>query len=210
MNIYLNSDIHKNYKNIIKKGIIPDKSDFNFYDFLFVQSKFHAKHFHSFGVKKDKIIIAGSPRFCPEWIQNLDKIYEDFVPSNQFKNKTKIVFMLPHWIYNVDKEATIDLINKISNMENIYLIIKNHTRADTGLFPKNIKVNSNVEVNSNTNSTSLINWADIIINFGSSIGIEAIIKKKILICPNYLHENNVIFEKIRLLIILLIKEKLFP
>ena len=95
-------------------------------------------------------------------------------------------------------------------MENIYLIIKNHTRADTGLFPKNIKVNSNVEVNSNTNSTSLINWADIIINFGSSIGIEAIIKKKILICPNYLHENNVIFEKVRLLIILLIKEKLFP
>ena len=86
--------------------------------------------------------------------------------------------MLPHWIYNVDKEATLDLINKISNMENIYLIIKNHTRADTGLFPKNIKVNSNVEVNSNTNSTSLINWADIIINFGSSIGIEAIIKKK--------------------------------
>ena len=109
-------------------------------------------------------------------------------------NKKKIVFMLPHWIYNVNKQATINLIKKISEIQNIYLVIKNHTRADTGLFPKSEKTEQNVEVIDSVSSSSLIDWSEIVINFGSSIGIEAILKNKKLVCPSYLQENDLAFK----------------
>lgn len=195
LNIYLNSDIHQNfYKNIIK-GKLLNQSEFNiYYDFLFVQSKYHAKHFNSFGVQRNKIIVAGSLRFCDEWI----KIHKTFTPKFESKikvnNKIKIVFMLPHWIYNVDKQKTLTLIKKISSINNVVVIIKNHTRADTGLFPKNESISNNVEITSSVSSSSLIDWSDIVVNFGSSIGIEAILKNKKLVCPVYLQQNKLLYE----------------
>ena len=46
LNIYINSDIHQNFKKNIIKGKILNQSDFNIYDYIFVQSKFHATIFH--------------------------------------------------------------------------------------------------------------------------------------------------------------------
>ena len=37
--------------------------------------------------------------------------------------------MCPHWSYNVNKEETFKMIEKISHLEDINLYVKPHTRA---------------------------------------------------------------------------------
>ena len=49
-------------------------------------------------------------------------------------------------------------------------------------------------VNSSIDSPSLVNWADVVINVASSIAIEALIQKRPIIYPFYLHRNKTIFD----------------
>ena len=53
---------------------------------------------------------------------------------------------------------------------------------------------NNVEFESESSSTSLIKWCDMMINFGSSIGLEAIYQEKNIIYPRYLHSNQTIHD----------------
>ncbi len=199
LNIFLNSDLHQNSIMSLKKnGVLTDFSNWNFYDFIIVQTKFHKDHFVRFGVNSNKVKVWGSLRFSKIWQSlNLDN-HEKFISNYDVKNKTKIVFMMPHWIYNVHKNETLSLISKILELKNIHLIIKDHTREDTGLFPENKKSeflrSDNVEFNSSSSSVSLISWSDITINFGGSIGIEVLMQDKLLINPKYLTFNTTAFE----------------
>ena len=198
LNVYLNSDIHQAYVSKIKKGLLPNFKPWNKYDKIIVQSKFHADHMNRFGIDDSRILVWGSARFSPEWQEINSSLYEEFLPSKKNNSKVNIVFMLPHWVYNVDKKNTIDLIYKISENKNLYIVIKDHTRGDTGTFPENHKEElsnrNNIEFNAITSSTALISWSDIVINFGSSIGLDAIYKGKAVIYPRYLHKNFTIHD----------------
>ncbi len=198
LNIYLNSDIHQTYIAKIKKGILPNFKPWNKYDRIVVQSHFHAEHMKRFGLEANKISVWGSARFSPEWQKVNFGIYETFISKKISTNKVKIVFMLPHWIYNVNKDETLRLIKDISKLKNIHLVIKDHTRGDTGEYPRNerniLNAKENVEFETEASSTSLIKWCDLIINFGSSIGLEAIYQEKSIIYPRYLHSNQTIHD----------------
>lgn len=198
LNIYLNSDIHENYIKKIKKGVLPNFKPWNKYDNIIVQSHFHAEHMKRFGIEASKLHVWGSTRFSPEWQKVNYGMYDKFISKKNSKNRIKLVFMLPHWIYNVKKNETIDLVYEISKLKNIHLVIKDHTRGDTGEFPiheRNILNNmENVEFEKDASSTSLIKWCDLVINFGSSIGLEAIYQKKNVIYPKYLHTNKTIHD----------------
>ena len=50
------------------------------------------------------------------------------------------------------------------------------------------------EIADTANSVSLIRWSDVVISFGSSIGLEALIQRKLFINPSYLQTNETIFE----------------
>ena len=52
----------------------------------------------------------------------------------------------------------------------------------------------NVMVDKLEHSPALVKWADIIISFGSSIAIEALLQKKVIIHPKFLHFNTTIFD----------------
>ena len=52
----------------------------------------------------------------------------------------------------------------------------------------------NVIVNSSVDSPSLVRWSDVVINIASSIALEALIQKKPIIYPFYLHRNKTIFD----------------
>jgi hypothetical protein len=53
----------------------------------------------------------------------------------------------------------------------------------------------NTEVVANVPSVSLIEWSDAIINFGSSIGMEAFLQNKPHLNPSYLHTNSTVFDE---------------
>ena len=82
-------------------------------------------------------------------------------------------------------------------MDNILLAIKGHTRGDMVstsdyAYLADLK---HVDPDANAPSSSLITWADLVINFGSSIALEAIASRKHVINPAFLHKNKTVFDQ---------------
>jgi len=198
-NIYLNSDIHEKYRRNMARGRLPDFSSRNEFDYYVVQSRYHLEHCVRFGMKRTRIQAWGSTRFYPEWQRINMELCGEFKPQKESSGRLKVVFMLPHWNYNVDKDKTLYLLDELSGMDWIQLVIKDHTRGSAGLLPlsyqEKYKYKVNVEVNIAAHSPALIRWSDAVINFGSSIGLEALLQEKTLIYPGYLHSNQTIFDQ---------------
>tara|TARA_B100001964_G_C14049539_1_gene516376 strand:- start:173 stop:832 length:660 start_codon:yes stop_codon:yes gene_type:complete len=140
----------------------------------------------------------GSARFYPEWQELYLSLMPDFKSKNYSTDKIKVVFMLQQWGYKANKEETLALIDKLSTNENIYLVVKEHTRKGgrlSGTYKAGFKHARNVEFTMKFPSSALIHWSDVVINMGSSIGIDAILQGKYLINPVYLHGNRTIYEE---------------
>ena len=108
------------------------------------------------------------------------------------------LFFVPDWEYNVNRRACVELIKKIAALENVSLMIKVNTRG-TGSFSDEeldqFRGHLNVTFpNIDQHSTVLIKSADLVVNFASSIGLEAILQKKPVCNPVYLNVNTTIFD----------------
>jgi len=187
----------KQVKNI--RTNIPDHSERNNFDFYVVQSNFDKQQHIAMGLNPDKtLVVWGSARFYPEWARENLRICPAFKPSNSDNEKVKVVFMLHHWKYNVDQRSFLELVEKLMSCEWVYLVIKDSTRGEGGL-PDELRnrYNSlpNVEASVPAHSPALIKWSDVVINFASSIGLEALLQGKQLIHPFYLHGNVTIYDK---------------
>lgn len=199
VNIYLNLDIMELQREIyLKNGENRTTNVFNYID-LWVDPNYVTQKQHiSAGVDPNISEVWGSARYYPDWAKMNLEICPKFTPSKSTEGKIKLVFMLPHWAYNIDVCESVRLIKKLANLPWVYTIIKDHTRGGGGLneeFRKELNSLPNVEASVPAHSPSLIQWSDVVVNFGSSIGIEAILQDKILINPSYLHTNQTFFEK---------------
>jgi hypothetical protein len=198
-NIFLNWDVNTHLVAYhAKTGCWPDFSPRNKYDSYIVQSEHHREQKIAWGMEPNKVFTLGSMRFSPAWIQRHVEICS---PYDGFPNKVlaaiRIVFFVPHWHYNVDIKSTVDLIEQIGKEEETLLAVKAHTRGD-GLSPEvvdGLRSNNNIDLDAKAPSSSLIEWSDIVINFGSSIGLEAIVKGKVVINPVFLHRNKTVFDQ---------------
>jgi hypothetical protein len=147
----------------------------------------------------------GSLRFDLKWAKLNLSLAQKKYPKSIPENKLKIVFFLPHWSYNVSKTKCCSLIDKILNLDFVYLMVKAHTRGDGKLpdeYIQKITASENAEVLDDTPSPVIVHYSDIILNFGSSIGIEAVLQNKELWHLPYLHENKTIFDRVQNLITL--------
>jgi len=85
----------------------------------------------------------------------------------------------------------------LSEIPEVFIRLKGSTRKLEGLYHTEqehfIDIENIVFSNSET-STSLIQWSDVVINFASSIGLEAVMQNKIILNPKYLHTNKTIFD----------------
>ena len=198
-NIFLNWDVNTHLVAYhAKTGCWPDFSPRNKYDSYIVQSEHHRELKIAWGMEPKKVLALGSMRFSPAWIQRHLEICS---PYNGFSNNVlpaiRIVFFVPHWHYNVDIKKTVGLIQEIGNEEGTLLAVKAHTRGD-GLSREvidSLSTNSKIDLDAQAPSSSLIDWSDIVINFGSSIGLEAIVRKKIVINPFFLHTNKTVYDQ---------------
>ena len=103
--IYLNHDVNNKLKKIYKENAEgPDHSNRNIFDYYFVQSNYHRDLSIQWGHDEKKIMAIGSLRFSPEWQKINLEICPKFSINKNTHGKLKIVFMLPHWNYNVYKD----------------------------------------------------------------------------------------------------------
>jgi hypothetical protein len=196
LNIYLNDDITPGRKKAFEQGQQTMASR-NGYDAYVTQSEYDRQQEGTLGVDPDIHYVLGSTRYYSEWQAINEGLYDTYDPPNESTGSLKAVFMLPHWGYNVDKEQTLQLISTLADYDWLHLVIKEHTRGDSlpSELDDRLVRQDNTDVVADVSSVSLIKWADTVINFGSSIGIEALLQNKQLVNPYYLHSNRTIFEE---------------
>ena len=101
--------------------------------------------------------------------------------------------------YNIYNKKIFETLKKLSSIKDISLVVKDATREGKEYYDKN-KASGLLGKSlvgwfgNDVHSPALVDWADIVIVIGGSIGIEAILQNKILIYPTYLNNNSTLYE----------------
>ena len=198
-NIFLNSDVTFGYRKLTEKGIVPDQSDTNLYDYYIIQNPIRRDGWIKWGFDPIKTQAWGSLRFYPEWASINRKICPKFIFDKNSSKKTKVVFMQFQKDYNLKNQLIFDTLKKISFLNDILLAVKDATREGKEYYDKNKKAKTLGDslvgwYGNDVHSPSLIEWADVVIVIGGSIGIEAILQNKTLIYPLFLNTNSTLYE----------------
>lgn len=193
---YLNQDMTPQMRRILEEGR-QIRRNYAVYDAFVYQSEYHRDQDVELGMDPAICRVLGSARFCPEWEKVHTPLYPPFRAARDPGERTRIVMMVPHWEYNVDKQQTLALIQSLAQEQGIYFVVKEHPREALDLpdsVEAKLAATPAFERTRTANSVSLIRWADAVVNFGSSIGIEVIHQGKAMVYPSFLHENRTIYE----------------
>lgn len=199
-NMFTHSDVNEGYRSSIKKGIIPDQKDRREYDYYVFQNPFRRDGWVKWGYDPAKTFAWGSARWCPEWQKINLSICPNFEPKKNPDDRFRVVFMQYQGNYNLNKEKIWETLTRIAENKKIQLVIKDSTREYTqyhsAFFQNKYGTSSRIEfVGNEVHSPSLIEWSDCVINFGSSIGVEALIQNKPLINPTFFLSNRTFYER---------------
>lgn len=175
----------------------PDQR--NQFDYYILQGKVRRDICVRLGYDPIKTQAWGSVRFCPDWHEILLKISGQFNPCRNNPDLFKVVFMDHQLDYRIEQDLITELLIDIVNIENVFLVYKGSTREGRGTsflkYVQDKSLESRVYLADSTdNSVAIIEWSDCVINYGSSIGIEALLQDKPLIVPNYLHHNETLYD----------------
>jgi hypothetical protein len=176
----------------------PDFSTRNIFSTYVVQNS-EAKRFNiDRGVSSDNVRVLGSARFCPEWFETNTRLITDGCPELPKDDVFRVLFFVPDWTYNVDRQACISLLEQLARIDQVLLVVKANTRGTSALNLEeriHLKDKANIEFADLSNhSPCLIRQADAIINFASSIGLEALLQGKPVCNPMFLNSNSTIFD----------------
>lgn len=139
---------------------------------------------------KGKTAVIGSIRFTKEWIDIRSKFVK---PYTQTSGKRKVLFLLSNPVSNINVRAVKTAIKIFSKYPDFSVLIKPHTR----LPGKEIDISSfgNIQYADLEDSSALIDWADIVVFWGSSVALEGYLKNKIMLCMSYLSINKNLYAK---------------
>ncbi len=162
------------------------------FDYIVVPNELCARRYYKH-MGKDRIKILGSPRFNDEWLSKIGSLLTPY-KTNGDSGKLKIVFYLRSFAYPIFWEEVVNTISLIKQFSNIYLIVVHHTRPKslhrlTNNYPDlkpHVDENSKI-INADIHSTSLIRWADVILDIGTSAVFEAIKLNRPVLELEYLH-----------------------
>ena len=197
LNIYINSDMTTEIRKKLKdEGLHPNFSDRNLYDHYILQTEHHKETSIKWGQDGSKILVMGSPRFTKEGtLNNLSLQNQCYQNTIETPKEQIVLFLYPHWNYNVNIDEAVKFLEKLSLYPGIKVIVKPHTRNISKLdtYPENVISKFSLSY-SDLPTPMLIECADLIINLGSSAGIDCIWLKKPLIYPKFLHSNTTVFD----------------
>lgn len=180
-----------------------DWSDRNIFDKYIVQVKHLVIKCITFGIEKKKIQLFDSARFNTEWSQILKRIYlPEKKKINQIINKSKLnlLIIMPQIQYKIEIRKFIKLLKNLLTKDYLNIIFKINPRGnDFKKFMNTTKLtNCNASyffIGDEFNTFNLILNCDVVFNFNSSVGLDAIIQNKPLIYTKFLHKNKTIYDQ---------------
>jgi hypothetical protein len=143
-----------------------------------------------------KVYDIGVPRFTYEWADiflKKNKNTSKALALNENKKNFNVVLFLSNPKFNVNLKNLEDMIKALRNHAGINFILKPHTRSGqySTDYYKGLINGLNIE------SSKLIEWSDVCLVFGTSIALNVIMSKKILVVPTFIDSNKTIFEENR-------------
>ena len=150
------------------------------------------------GIPEERIKEIGSLRFCKEWLGLRNKfIIKKNDEKKEIDNRrgTRVVIFLHQLVYNVSLIRLQDLLKALKDLKGIEVRVKPHTRGmRLEDIPKEVRNYDHVELVEHLSSDKLVDWCDVVVSFGSSIVIDALIKNKIFIYPDFVDTNSIFFK----------------
>jgi hypothetical protein len=142
----------------------------------------------------------GSLRWAPEWFEKNRALVAPYAWPPTDQDRLKVVFMVPKWRNRVDAGAVVALVRRLQAHPAVALAIKGHPRPEDGSAdPLHADPSidwSRIHDVARVDSVALIAAADLVVDVGSSIGIEVVMHGKPLVNPFYLHEIRTLFDDI--------------
>lgn len=142
--------------------------------------------------------IIGSARYNDEWLDMMKTMTPPFDIAGS-EHQLKLVIFLRNAVFPINWEQVIYSIKLITQFPDVYLVVKHHTRGadDSTSMREHLELNKlnqmtapNLKIVYNDiHSGSLLQWADAVLELGTSISFEAIKLNKPLLAMEYLHAN---------------------
>jgi hypothetical protein len=142
----------------------------------------------------------GSLRWAPDWFEVNRRLAPQFDWPGEPGDGLRVVFMVPKWKNRVDAPAAIELVRRIQALDGVSLAVMGHPRSH-GEDGDPLRADSGVDWTrihdiSGANSVSVIREADVVVDVGSSIGMEVVLQGKVLVNPAYVHEIETLFDSL--------------
>ena len=141
----------------------------------------------------------GSLRWAPDWFEVNRRLAPPFTWPVQDAG-VRVVFMVPKWRNRIDAPAAIELVRRIQAVDGISLAIQGHPRS-LGDANDPLRAAPGIDWGrihdlTGLNSVSVIREADVVVDVGSSIGLEVVFQGKVLVNPAYVHEIETLFDSL--------------
>jgi hypothetical protein len=167
---------------------------FNRFDYIIVTNKLRKLILVHSGVAEDKIFVLGSARYCVEWLEQNRKILPGgFDAGSKESGKLKVVLMPSKPQCRVDVERLFNTCRILADLEGVEALFKPHTRIRS---QKHVFDNIPLPDVSRVLTAELCDWADVLINVGSSVITDALMRDKPVLYLKYLHDNTTLFEEL--------------
>lgn len=184
--------------NLDKKEVFKKNEIYNEIDYFLTTSKRDRDDLVLNGLKNDKAIVIGSPRFCKEWKEiKSNLILDGEVVEKNNKYSVKVLFLIPKKHINIFTEELIRTIDFISSYQEIELVLLGYD-FNYLKIPRHIKARNNIKhffISQKYSTSNLIDWADIVLHAGTGVIFESFIREKITVLPRYLSCNTFISDK---------------
>ena len=138
--------------------------------------------------------VLGSIRFCRQWLDVLAGRNGASARETPASDRRPRVLVLPsHPKNNSFWEEYLRTLDFIAQYERYDFVVKPHTRYGHG----HGKLPANLRLESRTPTSALIDWADIVLYWSTSVALEGFQKNKIMVCLNHLNANRSTFAELR-------------
>ncbi|MFL5883553.1 MAG: hypothetical protein ACJ77M_00645 [Thermoleophilaceae bacterium] len=140
----------------------------------------------------------GSLRWAPEWVEVNRRLAPTFEWPEDGRDRLKVTLMVPKWRNRVNKEEAVALVKRLQALDFVSLALKHHPRPQaTDPLREDPDVDwKRIHDVTKVDSVSLIDASDVVIDVGSSIGVEVLMQGKVLLNPHYCHQLTTIFDEV--------------
>ena len=164
------------------------------FDYVVVPNELTARRYSRF-LGPDRLKVLGSPRYNRQWMEILADHILQFDPGCD-EGMLKLAFFLRPMDYAIHWDEVIQTMRLVLQFPEVRLVIKHHTRESsvTRLMERHaeLRTSDNPRVSfalNDISSSSVIRWADVILDLGTSATFEAVKIGKPVLAMEYVQAN---------------------